>query len=93
MGAKTWGSDVAGPATAAATLTTYPAERGVFPVIEEADLEDDAHVDLATDRERVGADQRNLKSIYEDFSALGLTLPKLVKADIADEGSPARAHE
>lgn len=77
MGAETWGSDVSGPATAAAA-----------PLIDDSTAgQGGATVDGALPQ---GDDREDLKDLYRDFKALGLTPPTLVEADVGDEESHVR---
>lgn len=86
MGAKTWGSDVSGPATVAAAAS--PDEKASAARGEER------HGVIGRKESGGGqalqADREGLEGICEDFGALGLVPPTLVAADVADEKSLVR---
>lgn len=95
MGAETWGSDVSGPATAAAAyldpenlfLEKKNTDQTGAPVVNESTAGQGGTVDGAL---RQADDREDLKDLYRDFKALGLTPPTLVEADVGDEESHVR---
>ncbi|CAM9113092.1 unnamed protein product [Scytosiphon promiscuus] len=76
MGAKTWGSDVRGPATAA--------------VWDNADCLEMGTVRGVTNKIPLQPDRKDLGKIYRDYEALGLAPPTLGAADVRDQKSFVR---
>ena len=72
MGARTWGSDVSGPATAS-------KEAGAGALVGG---------DTGGDGGVLQADREGLEQMNQDFQALGVVAPTLVAADVGDEESP-----
>lgn len=84
MGAKTWGSDVAGPARVAPPHTI---EHTI-----ELMLDDDMGAGGRT-TDTLQADRESLENMYQDFGGLGLAPPTLVAAYVGDEESRVRRPE
>lgn len=94
MGAETWGSDVSGPATAAAhhdPENFYPeqktTEQAGAPLGDESPAGQGGTVHGALPD---AGDREGLRDLYRDFRALGLAPPTLVKADVGAEESCVR---
>lgn len=86
MGAKTWGSDVSGPATVAGVAS--PDEKSSTALGEGRS--GDMGRKESERAQALQADREGLEGIREDFGALGLVPPTLVAADVADEESLVR---
>lgn len=95
MGARTWGADVAGPASVASTLGSTALATGAPSTYDATaqSREREGGGDGSDKTEAMLADRKGLKGIYRDFRALGLTCPELVKGDVADTDSRVRQPE
>lgn len=83
MGAETWGSDVAGPATVAPLHT----------IEQVRELLADGLGAGGRTTDKLQADQESLQKMFQDFGGLGLAPPSLVAADVGDEQSLVRRAE
>lgn len=83
MGAKTWGSDLAGPARVSPPHT----------IEQTRELLDDDMGAGGRTTDTLQADHESLENMYQDFGGLGLAPPTLVAADVGDEESRVRRPE
>lgn len=89
MGAQTFGSDVSGPATAAAPPLRARNEASKQAVALQGEPIAEGH-GRRTDCALLQADREDLENLCRDFGALGLAPPMLVEADVGDEKSRVR---
>lgn len=90
MGAETFGSDVSGPATAAAPLRPQKGATQQAAAALPGDNTSSEHGGETDGALRLKADREGLEGLVRDFGGLDLAPPTLVAADVGDAQSWVR---